>query len=763
MYYQQAQQTPTREEVEAEIARRQQARRSAALAQGGQITLQDVEAELARRRQAQAPPPPPPPRTMVDEITGAVAAAGQGTFPGFHDELSGVIGGGIDALAEAGNQIGLGRASPGGIPGAYLRGYEREANAQRSALRDFRQERPNAAAFAEGTGGAVPIIATLGASAPEQVVAQVGSRGMLTRMGQGAATGGLYGGIYGIGEADGEDLQTRLTEGLDNAAWGAAFGAAAPVAVAGAQRGLEAAQPVLDPLWQRVWGAAERIPTPAPNTVGALGGNLGARSRFSFDPPPPPAPPQPPAERIPPPAAAVIERLAGRMRMGPEDVGAAAARARGSPQGQVLADIFGDPGIRTTRTIAQAPGETGELAAQVAENRSQEAPSRITEALRRSLGVSESRAAAIERLGADYDAVSANLYQPLWQQPVTPQQTAIFEQRIAPLLEDPIMQRAMRRGEAIFERDRRLGLMDGDVQENLPRYLHLIKMGLDDEIAAARRDATGIQATEMRGVMELRRRFIAAVDDMVPGYREARARWGGIREAEDALEEGAGFLRLSADEVQARMAEMSPFQREHARIGLADELTQRVGLAGNTVGNVNVANIQAFRSPEMQARIRAAFDSPQQAADFLDTVTAQNRLMRSASQWGGGSQTYSNILHGEDAGAAFAEAAGEAARGEPGRAVMRISRQVGNLITDNAIEEGNNQTGRVLLRRIDSEEARAFTDQVVQILRERQARRQAQVLGGQVGGVAAGDATGRGDSARDDWQDYPSWSDTPPR
>lgn len=688
----------------------------------------------------------PPRRTAMDRANGIVAAASQGTFAGFGDEMSGMLAGGLDALGEAGQQVGTGRASPGGIGGAYQRGYQRQTGIQRGSLQRFRDDSPGGAAFAEGVGGTVPLIMTLGASAPEQAAGQAAVRapGMVGNMARGATVGAAYGGAYGVGSADDQDLQDRLTAGLDNAGWGAALGAAAPLAVGAAQQGLRAAEPVLNPLWQRVVGAAERIPTPPPNALGALGGNMGAGGRFRFTPPSPPRPRAPaPEDPIPSAAANVVGRLAGRMRMSADDVEAAVEGARANPQGQVLADIFGTPGVRTTRSIAQAPGETGELATQVAETRFQEAPGRIIQRLRSTLGVSESRQAAMDRLAAEYDTASATLYEPLWQRATTPEQEAEFQRRILPLMRDPVLQRAQRRAETIFERKVRLGNMQGDVRDSLPRYLHLMKMGLDDEIAAARRDPTGIQATEMRDVMELRRRFLTAVEDIVPGYRAARERWGGLREAQDALDEGADFLHLNADEVQRRMSQMTPFQREHARIGLAHELTQRMGLAGNTVGNVNVANIQAFRSPEMQRRIAAVFDTPEQAADFLDTVTAQNRLMRNASQWNGGSSTYANVMHGDDSGAAVAEAAGHAAQGRPGQALGRIARQAANVLSAGALERGNNQVGRVLLRRIDSQEARAFTDRVVQILREREQARQAQALGAQIGGVAAGQSSGR--------------------
>lgn len=771
----------TLEEIRAERARLEaqraqmttgQAMRDASGADG-RLSLNDVQAELYQLRQQrqqiatqqQAPsrvterPQRPP---GYSEFSGAVTNFGQGLTLGGYDELTGAIGGVGDAVGAA--------VQGRNIPEAFRTGFDRESQRTRSFQDTFLAERPNVGNALQGTGAAAPILLTSGAVAPGAVAAQgaarvaPGSVGILQTAprglvpsaianaprgafateasGRGAgaflaqtaragSAGAAYGGTAGFLSEDG-DLAERAQAGNESAGAGGVLGAAAP-ALVNTARGIYGAT---RPARSAITRLAERIPTGDPAAAGMFGGNIfTGRSR-------PPMRNVTPRSEIPRSAAGTLDRLADRARMSADDVESAFTRARENPQGQVVSDVFGDPGVRTTRAIAQGPGQTGQLAADTARQRFSEAPDRIIENLNRRLGVGQTPQQAIQSLEREYAEASAELYQPLFARPTTPQQTALFEQRIGPLLNDPVLQDAMRRGEEIFARESRLGAVQGEVTENLPRYLHYIKMGLDDAIGAARRNPTGIQSTEMRGVMELRRRFVTAVDEIVPGYQEARARWGGLREAEDALEQGAGFLRMRGDEISAAMADMSPFAQHHARIGLAAELETRLGLRGSVNGNRNVA--EALGSPEMQRRVAAAFENPQQAADFLDVLNTQNRLMRNAGQWNTGSQTYSNALHGADEGLNLAaDMAGSAARGDLVSAASRAAQGGWNALRGGALERANNERGGVLLRRIDSAEAKAFADEIVRILREREAARAAASTASRVGGAAAGAQQGQ--------------------
>jgi len=459
--------------------------------------------------------------------------------------------------------------------------------------------------------------------------------------------------------------------------------------------------------------------------VGALGGSVGAeyamqgagaamRARTTGAAAAP--------SQIPGPVRQTITALARRNRMTSADVERELTAAQDNPQGQVLADVFGDAGVRQTRAIAQAPGETGGLAQQTARDRFQEAPDRIINALNRRLGVGQSPTEAMAALSRDYAQASADLYNPIWQNPLTAEQRANLERQTAPLMQTPLMQRAITRADELFANDVGIGVVDGAPDQNMGRWYHYLKMGLDDAIMSGRRDGS-LAANGLRQATEARRQLLSAMDANIPNYSEARARWAGLAEAEDALEQGATFLNMRPEEIAQSMDEMTPFARHHARIGLANAIETKLGLRGSVNGNRNVA--EALGSPEMQRRVAAAFETPQQAADFLDELNTQNRLMRNAGQWGGGSSTYSNQTHGEELLGHMVDAGGHAATGNLGRATMRMAQGVQNFITGGAVERANNARGAALLRRIDGPEAKAFTQEVVRILRAREGSRSA--------------------------------------
>lgn len=661
-------------------------------------------------------------RSPMQQTQGAVANFNRG-IP-FSADVSGATVGAMRGGGEILRQLNTpdqGPLDPFAIEAAARGGYQDQVQAERGAQQQFRGDHPMTASLLEGTGIAATVAPSLMmAGAPTAAQATTRTPGLFGRMGQGASTSSLYGYAYGAGGHDqaGLPLLDRAAAGNEGAAYAAAFGAAIPPALSVAN---QAYQRLGRPAWEAATGAARRLPLPAPNSVGAMGGNLR--------PPPaprrPPTPPQRP--QIPAPVVNYVERNAHRERLTPDQLEAEFGRARANPQGQVLNDVFGENGVRQLRPIVQSPGETSRRAAEVMSERNAAQGDIIIGSLRRNLGVSESRQAAIRRLGEDYERVSAESYRPVFEQRISPAQREGLDNALRPYADDPVFQRAQREAQEIFARDRRNGLVQGELNDNYARWAHYVKMGLDDAVAAAPVGSRGLQATQMRGVNEMRTRIVRAIDENVPGYREARAQWGGLRSAEEALDEGAAFLRMNADEVQARVAQMTPFELEHARIGMADAVSEAVGRSGRVVGNANVANSQFLNSPEGRRRIAALFDTPEQAADFLGTVTSQNRLMRNAIGWNGGSSSYANFAHGDDnAAAAAAEGFVDVVRGDVGRAVNRGARQVGNLVFNGAIERQNNIVGEGALRRIDNAEAQQFTDELIRILREREATRAGQ-------------------------------------
>lgn len=707
-------------------------------------------------------------RTPVQEATGAMATFNRG-IPFATDVTGayhGLMRGGGEALRQTFDAtIGTpgARLDPGAIGRAAREGYQSGVQHSQEASQDFRQRRPITASYLEGTGMAASVAPTLaidaatgGAAAPflaARTPALTQAPGLFTRMGQAGSVGSVYGYGYGAGGQDqaGRPLQDRMNAGNEGAGFGAVTGAVLPAGIAAARQGAERLQPA----WRSLVRGAERIPVPDPNSVGVMGRPMRQTPQT-----PRRQPPQRP--QIPAPVINYVERNARRERLTPDQLQAEFANARRNPQGQVLNDVLGDNGVRQLRPIVQAPGETSRRAGEVLAERNAAQSDHIMNSLRQNLRVGQSRQAAIRSLRGERERVSVEGYRPTLSQQLSSQQARNLEQAYGVFRGDPVFDDAVVRAQRVFERHRRLGYVTGTVDENPARFAHYLKLGLDDAITAAPIGSRGLQPTEMADVAEMGRRIVRAIDDNVPGYREARAQWGSLRAGEDALEEGAKFLEAPSDEVAARVAEMTPFELEHARIGMAHEISQIVGLGGREVGTSNVANSRILNSPEGRRRIAAVFmptrragQTPEQyneavreagerAARFIETVSTQNRLMRNATGWNGGSSSYANFAHGDDnAAAAAAEGFVDVVRGDVSRAVNRGARQVGNLVFNNAIERQNNIVGEAALRRIDDNEAKAFTDELVRILRERERARLTDAATGRVSSATAGSQQGR--------------------
>lgn len=687
------------------------------------------------QRYAQAPPQQrPAPRRgqsapFWQEVTGALANLNRG-IPFATDIMNAAQG--VRSMAQG-------------------RPYEEGAENQAAVADDFMARRPNAANLAIGTGAAAPLALTAGGSGAPQVAAQT-SRGIplfLRQTAQAGATGAATGEIYGIGTSQGS-MQERLDAGNEAATLGGLTGAAAPAII-------DAAAPVV----RGLFGAARRLPTPAPNTLGANGGNLRIV-------PPPQGPSGP---RIPATAMNTIERLADRSGQNASQLEARLGNIQRNPQGEVLADVFDTPGVQTLRPIAQSPGRTGQRAARTARERVRGAQQRIMTQLTgdKGLNVPETRFAAVQRLENEYRDVSANAYAPMWRTPVSAEGRALYAQRIEPLLQSSnpeirrIMQRATRNAERQFNLDVGVGRVEGSIDDHLGRYLHYIKVELGELARFEARSPGGASGNRLGALRQLYRQFGDMIDPgngapaIVPGYRNATAQAGDNFTALEALEEGATWLNMTGEEVRARVAQMTPFELYHARVSLADDVRQST--RGRVVGNKNVAN--ALDDPTMQDAIAAAFENPRQAADFigppvpaqrgrdnagafLETVNTQNQLARNALDWGGGSQTWANAMYGSDEAAnAIMESGASLATGKPGTAIAQAGRSAVNAITGGMVERANNVRGEALLTRIDTPDAESFTRALIAELRRREALRNTNTRISRAGGAAAGTQQGR--------------------
>ena len=179
-----------------------------------QRALARARARARLQQQEQASPPPPErgqSRSFVEEAEQGLAAINRG-IP-FAQDLTAALGG-ARSVAQG---------------GSFDEGYQGQAQRNRDLTTDIRTRRPNAAAFLEGTGNAVPVIATMGAAAPQTVASQAAtqatSRGLPLLANQ--AVRGLGGGAPAPAVGRGFSLFAQQTgrAGAQGAAWGELYGA----------------------------------------------------------------------------------------------------------------------------------------------------------------------------------------------------------------------------------------------------------------------------------------------------------------------------------------------------------------------------------------------------------------------------------------------------------------------------------------------------------------------------------------------------------
>tara|TARA_R110000868_G_scaffold18728_3_gene81786 strand:- start:122 stop:2512 length:2391 start_codon:yes stop_codon:yes gene_type:complete len=540
-----------------------------------------------------------------------------------------------------------------------------------------------------------------------QATSRAGLSGFVQQSARAGGTGAAIGAPIGFVRTPG-DLEARTAGATTDAGVGATIGAVAPTAVNGARAGVWAGNnaprllgaPTVSRMAGNVWDAIP-IPQNARSSVGA-GGRPMAR-----------APARP--EEQPIPQEERLARMFERARVGGDALEAQGARARANPQGQLMVDLAGDTGVRTLRPVVQSPGETGALAQELVAARFDNGPRIVSERARQGLGVNETPNQATTRIEGEYARVSAESYNPIWRRPITREQSSNLQAVRDQYRGDRVYNRAERRAQEIFDRDRRNRRVTGTLEDNLPRYMHYLKMGLDIE---SRFQSTpqggGAAGTQLSGIREMDVNIRRALDENVPGYLEARSEWGGLHAAEDAIEMGAEWINMMPDEVIASRRGMTQFELDHARIGLAERI--RRASRGNDSGTKNAAG-GILNDPDALASIEAAFDTPEQGAQFVeDTIRTQRRLMSNAAEWRAGSQTFSNASFGID-GAAHAV---QAMRNPIEGAMLAAAK----LLNEMGLERANDQFGRSALQRVDTAESQAFVRRMANILRQRAQARQ---------------------------------------
>lgn len=329
-----------------------------------------------------------------------------------------------------------------------------------------------------------------------------------------------------------------------------------------------------------------------------------------------------------------------------------ARRAASAPAGATVADIIGEPAVRTLRGIRAAGGKAGRQVSEAMEERVATSPERLRKGLygaRAQENVVDELEQSIRR-GTEE---SKPLYQAFEQEPpkAIPEIDAVLRTPFGQEVMARARRNAANEGRQFIEAavpEQAGPLVDAMGQPIMqkatpakynPKALDDIKKAMDDIIYEGRMRGVepgqgGITPGEVRIAKKIRSQFVNAIDEAYPDtYAEARAIWGGEAAFREALEDGRALAKksgLSPEEIAKQMREYDVGDIEAVQRGYIDEMRQRIESEKLSYREVNT---EAFAK-----RIKAIL-GPEEGQRVTDAFRAEGRLMGAARTISGGSQT----------------------------------------------------------------------------------------------------------------------------
>lgn len=450
--------------------------------------------------------------------------------------------------------------------------YEEALAQERANIAQYREQNPVRAAAFE-VAGAIPTTvgaalltpATGGASgaAAAANVARMG--GTLARAAQGARAGATAGGVTGALEGFGTG-EGGVGERLSGAAGGAVLGAG---------------------LGGVVGGVAPAIADRARATYGALRGGT------------------PEAER----------RLAATMPIDAAQAELLAARQAGNimpGQPVTLAERFGETGMTAAEALAQAPGATRELAAEVLRPRTGQQTPRIEAGLRVAFGDVEDAAERARAIRANMSGEISPVYERAFASARTPTtgELAVLRYVNPSALKEASEIARSRTGAPLDIR-----MKDGQlvIPSNITAYdLHQIKLGVDDYITKNSNQITGALTPSARAAIEPRNKIVELIDDLtkVNGtslYAQARNEWADQAALLNAQKVGLNLFKPSTNprELREQLKSMGDAEKREFATGVVQAIRDRI--AGMQTGRDAARNI--IGTQKQRDLLRAAMDA----------------------------------------------------------------------------------------------------------------------------------------------------------
>jgi DNA-directed RNA polymerase subunit F len=110
------------------------------------------------------------------------------------------------------------------------------------------------------------------------------------------------------------------------------------------------------------------------------------------------------------------------------------------------------------------------------------------------------------------------------------------------------------------------------------KFLHYIKLGLDDTIYSSKRGQTPVGNVLLRANTQIKNEFLDYLDSSNPAYKSARDQWAGNSSILDALESGRNILKPSTnvDELADQITKMSQSEKLAFRNGVMNTIIDKM-------------------------------------------------------------------------------------------------------------------------------------------------------------------------------------------
>ena len=207
------------------------------------------------------------------------------------------------------------------------------------------------------------------------------------------------------------------------------------------------------------------------------------------------------------------------------------------------------------------------------------------------------------------------------------------------------------------------------------RTLDYIKRGIDALIDKGYQ-GKGMAKAEANALKDLRKAFVGVIDENVPEYAAARAKYAGDMEVLDALRLGKDeYLtpKMLPEQARKLVSGMSDAEKDALRIGAAQSIMTKIMDAPQ---QINAAQ-RVIGAPATRKRLEALFDNPAEYQVFEAALKREAELFRNAQEVIRNSRTANKKEAIDDLKRStnILDVAGEAvnvASGTPGNVVGRV-------------------------------------------------------------------------------------------